>query len=87
MQISYSVHILGAAAFVVFGIVHSRKLFVFLLPGMVLYGIDVALRYVQTARSVTIHVNPGSHLVSMVIPLEVRRCFPVSFGFCFRLRV
>ena len=67
----YRVHIIGAALFVCFGIVHSRKVFVFLGPGLVLYGIDAAYRWLQATYDVTLHVNPGSKLVSIVIPLQV----------------
>lgn len=72
MQVFYRVHVVGAALFVCFGIVHSRKVFVFLGPGLALYGIDAAYRWLQTSYDVILHVNPGSKLVSMVVPLEVR---------------
>lgn len=71
LQVFYRVHIFGAALFVCFGIVHSRKVFVFLGPGLVLYGIDAAYRWLQATYDVTLHVNPGSKLVSIVIPLQV----------------
>jgi hypothetical protein len=71
MQVFYRVHVVGAALFVGFGIVHSRKVFVFFGPGLVLYGIDAAYRWLQACYDVTLHVNPGSSLVAMVIPLEV----------------
>lgn len=72
VQVFYRVHVVGAILFVCFGIVHSRKVFVFFGPGLVLYGIDVAYRWLQASYDVILHVNPGSKLVSIVIPLEVR---------------
>lgn len=71
LQVFYRAHIIGATLFVAFGIVHSRKVWVSLSAGLVLYGIDIAYRLLQTTRTVSIHVNPGSSMVSVVIPLEV----------------
>jgi hypothetical protein len=63
----------------VFGVVHSRKVWVALAPGIVLYGIDVAHRCMQASRTATasLSLSANSKVLSAVVPLQVG-CFLVA---------
>ena len=71
VQVFYWSHILVSAIFVVFGIVHTQKVWKFFAPGLVLYGIDVAYRWLQASHDVTVYITPGTSVCSIVIPVEV----------------
>ncbi|NJR42398.1 MAG: hypothetical protein HC767_06780 [Akkermansiaceae bacterium] len=74
MQVWERVHVAAAAVVVVFGVVHSRKVWVSLAPGIVLYGIDVAHRWLQASRTATasLSLSASKKVLSAVVPLEVR---------------
>jgi hypothetical protein len=72
VQVWERVHVVAAGVVVVFGVVHSRKVWVALAPGIVLYGIDVAHRCMQASRTATASICVSGDLISAVIPLEVR---------------
>ena len=68
----YWSHIIASAVFVMFGIVHTQKVWKYFAPGLVLYGIDVAYRWLQASHDVTVYITPGTSICSIVIPLAVR---------------
>lgn len=74
MQVWHAVRVAAAAVFVCFAIVHSHKVFVSLAPGLVVFGVDAAHRWLQARHEVSIHVSATDGLVSIVVPLEVRGC-------------
>ena len=76
MQVFYWSHIIASAVFVVFGIVHTQKVWKFFAPGLVLYGIDVAYRWLQASHDVTIYGTPGISVCSVVIPVQVCKPLP-----------
>jgi hypothetical protein len=73
MQVWERVHVAAAVVVVVFGVVHSRKVWVSLAPGIVLYGIDVAHRWLQASRTATarLTLSASSQVLSAVVPLQV----------------
>ena len=74
MQVFYRAHVIGAALFVVFGIVHWNGVYYTILAGLVVYGIDVAYRWVQTQQLVSVRVaaSGAQRVLSVVVPLQVR---------------
>ena len=71
MQVWEWVHVAAAAMVVVLGVVHSRKVWVALAPGVVLYGIDLAHRWLQASRTATASISASGNVISAVVPLEV----------------
>ena len=80
MQVFYWSHTLASALFVVFGIVHTEKVWKFFAPGLVLYSIDVSYRWLQASHDVTVYVTHGISVCSIVIPVEVRTLPPSGTG-------
>ena len=74
MQVWERVHVAAAAAVVVLGVVHSRKVWGALAPGAVLYGIALAHRCLQASRTATAtaSLSAAGKIFSVVVPLEVR---------------
>ena len=72
MQVWERVHVAAAAAVVVLGVVHSRKVWGALAPGAVLYGIALAHRCLQASRTATASISASGNVISAVVPLEVR---------------
>lgn len=73
-QIFYSCHLVGAAVFLVFAIVHFSFLVSYFAAGLVVYGIDVAYRWFQSSYQVDICLRSTAHggLINVVVPLAVR---------------
>ena len=79
MQVFYRSHIIGAIIFTVFGVVHLSNVWEYLSAGLLVYGIDVAYRWLQTSTDVEVSLSAGGNLVNIIVPLQVRtaHCIPL----------
>jgi hypothetical protein len=52
-QVFYKVHVTGIIIFTLFSVMHNKGLANWILPGLILYGVDRAFRYWQLATNWT----------------------------------
>lgn len=71
-QVFYRAHIVSAAVFVIFGIIHWAGMLTVSITGLAVYGIDVAYRWFQTQQSVSLRLEAScsARIVSITIPLQ-----------------
>ena len=76
MQVFYYSHIIGAAVFVVFGVQHDISIWYFVSAGLVVYGISVAYRLLQTSLPVAVDVcsDAQNNVMTIRIPVKVQWC-------------
>lgn len=75
MQIFYNLHVIGAITFIGFGILHWSGNLNCSMLGLAVWAMDVAYRLYQTTYTVDVRLQEaeGSCIISVVIPLEVRK--------------
>lgn len=71
IQVFYRAHVIGAVLFTVFGVVHLSNVWEYLSAGLILYGIDVTYRWLQTCTRVTVCLTAGGNIVNITVPLQV----------------
>ena len=77
LQVFYRAHVIGAVIFTVFGVVHLSNVWEYLSAGLLVYGIDVAYRCLQTSTPVAVSLSAGGNIVNVTVPLEVCSVLPV----------
>lgn len=72
VQLFYMVHVLGGFVFLIFAIVHMVPCWIYLAPGLTIWGFDLAYRGLQKETRVPASATVGDSIVTLRIPVEVR---------------